>query len=282
MELLRTRADLRSALSSQRRLGASIGLVPTMGALHRGHLSLIERAALDCDRVAVSIFVNPIQFGSPEDLERYPRDLDADVALAAGSGADFVFAPTVEEMYPNGESPTTVEAGPVAGRLEGAARPGHFRGVATVVTKLVCLAGPCRAYFGEKDFQQLVVVRQVARDLDLPAEVVGCGTVREADGLAMSSRNRRLGAHERAAAPVLYRALVAGRDEVTAGAKDPEAVASAMERVVGCEPLAQLDYAEVRDPDTLAAMRTVSGEARLLVAAELGGVRLIDNLGVTS
>ena len=248
--------QLRKELDASRAAGRTVGFVPTMGFLHEGHASLIRRSAGECDVTAVSVFVNPLQFGPTEDLDQYPRDLDHDLAVATEAGADVLFAPPVDDMYPGGPPSVTVH---VAGAdtLEGASRPGHFDGVATVVAKLFNLAGPCRAYFGEKDWQQLGVVRRLAADLSFPVEVVACPTVREADGLACSSRNVRLSPEERRAATVLYRALTAA-----AGSSDPHRV---MAEVVAAEPLAILDYAEVQAD-------------RLLIAARIGGVRLIDNI----
>jgi pantoate--beta-alanine ligase len=276
LELVTTRSAWRSLLESQRRAGHKVGLVPTMGALHAGHLSLIEAAAARTGFVAMTLFVNPLQFGEAEDLAHYPRDLAADLRLAERHGAAAVFAPDVEEMYGGGAPPTRVVPGPLASLLEGASRPGHFEGVATVVTKLFSLAGPSTAFFGEKDYQQLVIVRQIAADLDLPVEVVGCPIVREPDGLAMSSRNRRLAVRERAAATVLHRALLAGREVIESGG-DPSAAEAAMHSVLGSEPLVEPDYAAVVDAASLGG--PVRGAAlRLLVAATVGPVRLIDNM----
>jgi pantoate--beta-alanine ligase len=278
-----TVAAVRSALDDARRAGLTVGLVPTMGALHAGHRSLIERAARECDVVVVSIFVNPTQFGDPADLAAYPRTLDADVAVVADGGGHLVFAPTVAEMYPNGAGSvlTTVAVPALAARWEGASRPGHFDGVATVVTKLLAIAGPCRAYFGEKDFQQLAVVNRAVADLSLPVVVVGCHTVREADGLALSSRNVRLSADGRRAALVLSRALRAGAAAVSAGMTDPSAVESVMAAVVADEPSVDLDYAVLVNADDLdrpGAGGPVARPLRLLVAATVDGVRLIDNV----
>ncbi|HEX2041574.1 MAG TPA: pantoate--beta-alanine ligase [Acidimicrobiales bacterium] len=278
--LLERGADLRAVLDQARSVGLAVGLVPTMGALHEGHLSLVRRSAAERDLTAVSIFVNPLQFGPGEDLATYPRDLEGDLRLAAGAGADLVFAPTVAEMYPGPTTTTVAVDGPVD-VLEGASRPGHFAGVATVVTKLFNLAGPCRAYFGEKDWQQLVVVRRLVRDLDFPVDVVGCPTVREADGLACSSRNVRLSPEERRAATVLHRALTDAAALVEAGERDPDAVRRRLADVVASEPLVRLDYAEVRRAADLAPVDTLEGELRLLVAARVGATRLIDNVGVT-
>jgi pantoate--beta-alanine ligase len=251
-----------------------------MGAFHPGHMSLVRAAASQCDVVAVSIFVNPLQFSSATDLARYPANLERDLAMAQGAGVGLVFAPSVEEMYPQGEPETKVQPGRLADGFEGASRSGHFSGVATVVTKLLSLAGPCRAFFGEKDFQQLVVVRRLVADLDIDAEVVACPTVREPDGLACSSRNRRLGPEDRRAATVLFRALTAGREALVKGARLAADLEAAMAGVVAAERRARLDYAVVVDPVTLAAPASLAGELRLLIAADVGPARLIDNLGV--
>jgi pantoate--beta-alanine ligase len=275
VQLIHTVAAFSEALDAERRAGRVVGLVPTMGALHDGHASLVERAAAECDVVAVTVFVNPLQFGAGEDLDAYPRTLDADVKLAEQAGATMVFAPTVVEMYGEGTATTVAVASSMTGVLEGASRPGHFDGVTTVVAKLFAMAGRCRAYFGEKDYQQLAVVRRMAGDLSFPVEVVGCPTVRADDGLALSSRNAYLSAEERAAAPVLHRALRAGAEAVLAGGDG----AAAMAAVLATEPLVQPDYAVVVDAATLA--RPGTGELRLLVAARLPSARLIDNLGVT-
>jgi pantoate--beta-alanine ligase len=264
MQVLDRIDGFRKELDSARADGKTVGLVPTMGYLHEGHASLIRRSAAECDVTAVTVFVNPLQFGANEDLSRYPRDLDRDVATAEAEGAALVFAPPVEEMYPGGPVLTSIHVAAVSDGMEGASRPGHFDGVATVVAKLFAIAGPCRAYFGEKDFQQLAVVRRMAADLSFPVDVIGCPIVREADGLAMSSRNVYLSPEQRAAAIVLYRAL-------QAGAADGGNAREVMADVVASEPLAQLDYAEVIETDH---------EYRLLIAARLGATRLIDNLGV--
>lgn len=264
--------DLRS------RRGRPLGLVPTMGALHAGHTSLIARAAAECPSVVVTIFVNPLQFDDPGDLDAYPRDLASDLEVAAAAGAHLVFTPQPEEMWPP-DAATTVSVAGLSERFEGASRPGHFDGVATVVTKLLALVGPDRAYFGEKDYQQLQVVRRLAADLGFAAEmdVVGCETVREPDGLALSSRNARLGPADRPAARALSQALRAGADQVGAGVSSADAVRAAMQRELSGQPGLELDYAEVVDPVTLDPLECVDGDVRLLVAARVGGVRLIDN-----
>jgi len=282
LPVVATVAGLTRYLTDARARGASVGLVPTMGALHAGHLSLIARAVAECDVVAVSVFVNPLQFGDADDLAHYPRALDADLDQAAAAGATVAFAPPVEEMYPDGPGSvaTIVSVRDLGDRWEGAARPGHFDGVATVVTKLFAMAGPCRAYFGEKDFQQLAIVSRLARDLSFPVEVVGCPTIREPDGLARSSRNARLSPSERAAAAVLPRALRAGFDAMAEGEYRPAMVESRMVQVVEREPLARLDYAALVRAADLTPVPSLldGGPFRLLVAARVGPVRLIDNL----
>jgi pantoate--beta-alanine ligase len=281
MEVIEGVADCRQLLQNARSQGRTVGLVPTMGALHAGHVSLVHRARTECDVVAVSIFVNPLQFGDPEDIARYPRTLERDLAVCADAGVDVVFAPTVSEMYPGWPAPnaTTVSVRGVSDGWEGASRPGHFDGVATVVAKLFSIAGPGRAYFGEKDYQQLAVVRQMTADLGLPVTVVGCPIVREPDGLALSSRNVRLSPDERIAAVVLSRALEAGRSLLADGVDASSAVAEAMRTVVAGQPLVQLDYAVAVGAEDLVALEVVAepASARLLIAAQVGPVRLIDN-----
>jgi pantoate--beta-alanine ligase len=284
VEVVDSVAGCRALLDQARAAGRLVGLVPTMGALHAGHASLIDRARAECDDVVVSIFVNPLQFGDPDDIAHYPRTMERDLRVCGDAGVDVVFAPGVAEMYPSWpDAPsTTVSVRGVSEGWEGASRPGHFDGVATVVAKLFTIAGPCRAYFGLKDFQQLAVVRRMARELSLPVEVVGCPIVREHDGLALSSRNVRLSPPERAAATVLARALDAGRAAVADGERSAAAVARTMRVVVEDEPLVALDYAAVVDADTLQEVEEVPadpGSLRLLVAGQVGPVRLIDNSG---
>lgn len=274
-----TIAELREVVDARRASGATVGFVPTMGYLHAGHASLMEAARAANDVVVVSIFVNPLQFGPAEDLDAYPRDLSGDLALAERCGVDLAFTPSVSEMYP-AQIRTTVSVGGVSEPLEGEARPTHFAGVATVVAKLFAIVGPCWAYFGEKDFQQLAVIRQMVRDLSIPVEVVGCPTVREPDGLAMSSRNAYLSSAERAAAPVVHAALRAGREAIGAGVTDAAEVRQVMHAVIAAEPLAELDYAEVVDAATFAVPDPLGGDLRLLAAVRFGGARLIDNIGV--
>lgn len=277
MEVVRTRGELRSVLA---RAPRPRGLVPTMGWLHAGHVSLVERARAESASVVVSIFVNPRQFGEGRDFEQYPRNEARDLALCEAAGVDVVFAPPVEEVYPPGFD-TRVSVGGIAAPLEGAARPGHFDGVATVVAILFSLVGAERAYFGLKDYQQVQVIRRMALDLALPTEVVPCETVREPDGLAISSRNARLSPAGRAAAPVLHRALVAGEAAVRGGRRDAEAVRRAMAAVLAAEPMAEPDYVSVADPETLLELTEVDGSALLSLAARIEGVRLIDNLRVS-
>jgi pantoate--beta-alanine ligase len=267
------------ALSDERASQRSIGLVPTMGYLHAGHRALMDAAVAGCDVAAISIFVNPLQFAPTEDLSTYPRDLEHDLAMARDAGVQHVFHPSVDEMYPEPVARTVSVSG-VSEPLEGASRPTHFAGVATVVAKLLSITGPCRAYFGEKDFQQLAVVRKMARDLSLPVEVVACPTVREADGLALSSRNVYLTREERAAAPVLHRALLAGRAAIEAGERDADAVRATMHDVLKGQPLADVDYAEVVSASTFHVPHPLVGDLRLLVAARFSKARLIDNVGV--
>lgn len=275
-----TIGELRELLAEHRAAGRSVGFVPTMGYLHEGHASLMRAAREHDDVVVVSVFVNPLQFGEGEDLDTYPRDLARDTEVAAAEGVDLLFVPPVEEMYPEPVL-TTVSVAKVSEPMEGAARPGHFDGVATVVAKLFNIVGPCRAYFGAKDFQQLAVVRRMVRDLSFPVEVVGCPTVRELDGLAMSSRNAYLTPEQREAAPVIHRALRAGAAAIAAGERDPQTVRELVAGIIEAEPLAELDYVEVVDADSLATPETLQGNLRLLAAVRFGRARLIDNVGVT-
>jgi pantoate--beta-alanine ligase len=259
----------------------AVGLVPTMGALHEGHLSLVRRARGENERVAVSLFVNPRQFGPQEDLGRYPRDLDRDWRLLGETGCDLLFAPTADEVYPPGFE-TIVDAGSVATTLEGEKRSGHFRGVATVVLKLFGMFEPTRAYFGQKDAQQLAVIRRMATDLNVPVEIVACATVREADGLAMSSRNAYLSPDERRVAPVLYRALTTARDRFATGERRGNELRRAMRQALAAEPAVHIDYVSVADPVTMAELAQVTGQALLSLAVRIGQTRLIDNIVVES
>jgi pantoate--beta-alanine ligase len=274
-------ARVRARVAEARRKGDRIGFVPTMGALHAGHLRLIEVARAECNLVIVSIFVNPLQFDRPDDLQKYPRRLEADVALCSASGVDVVFAPSVEEMYPR-PMENVIEVGRVAKHLCGRFRPGHFRGVATVVMKLLQITQPDRAYFGEKDAQQLAVIRRMVADFNVPVIIVGVPTVRDADGLALSSRNQRLNADERRAATVLYRALDDARARISAGTTDVETIKGAAERLVGQQPGVRLEYFEVVDPVEMQPLTNVTGAAVIAGALWVGGTRLIDNVQITA
>jgi pantoate--beta-alanine ligase len=280
MKVARSVRALREIVAQWRARGERVGLVPTMGAIHDGHLALVRAARSDNDRVVASLFVNPKQFGPAEDFVAYPRDEAADFAAFAQSGVDLVFAPAVEEMYPPGFA-ASVRVRGIGDDLEGAFRPGHFEGVATVVCKLLLQCLPDTAYFGEKDYQQLLVVRRMARDLDIPARIAGVPTVRERDGLALSSRNLYLSAEERGAAPLLHRTLCEVAAEIAAR---PDDVAPSLER--GRAALAAggfaVDYLELRDAADLAPVERLATPCRLLAAARLGRTRLIDNIAVTS
>ena len=275
MRIVTSKEEMRTVC---REASRPLGLVPTMGALHDGHLSLVDHARADCATVAVSIFVNPTQFAEGEDFAEYPRDLDGDLEMLRQHGVDLVFVPDVAEVYPPGFD-TWVDVGPLADRLEGAARRGHFRGVATVVAKLFGIVQPERAYFGQKDGQQTVVVRKMARDLDLGVEVVVLPTVREADGLAMSSRNVRLNPEQRQAASAVYRALSAGQTLWNQGETDANSIRGAVRTVLEAEPLlGAVDYVSVAAPDTIEELEMAVPGAMLSTAAHLGTVRLIDNM----
>jgi pantoate--beta-alanine ligase len=268
--------DLRRQVLAWRAAGESVGLVPTMGALHAGHLSLVARSVEECRRTVVTIFVNPAQFGPNEDFSRYPRRLENDLELLAKANADVVFAPTTDEMYRTSHA-TFVDVGEIAQRWEGAIRPGHFRGVATVVLKLFNLAPADRAYFGQKDYQQTVVIRRMVADLNLPIEIRVLPTVREPDGLALSSRNAYLSADERNRALVLSRSLRLAAELVAGGQRDAKLIAAEMRRVLESIPGLNLDYATLVDPDNLEEVSRVAGPVVAIVAAKLGSTRLIDN-----
>ncbi|MFP4057609.1 MAG: pantoate--beta-alanine ligase [Candidatus Brocadiia bacterium] len=281
MEILRTVARARDFAQAARQGGATLGLVPTMGALHEGHLSLVRRARQECQAVVASVFVNPTQFGPGEDLESYPRDLDRDAELAAEAGVDALFAPSAEEMYPPGFATYVVPQGPVAERLEGACRPGHFRGVLTVCCKLFAIVAPHRAYFGRKDYQQALLVRRMVRDLDLPLAIVLCPIVREPDGLALSSRNRYLDAAQRRQAASLCRGLRAAQDQLRAGETRAQALAQLVRRTIEDAGPCTIDYVALADPETLEPLELVDRPAVALVAVRIGETRLIDNLPLT-
>lgn len=274
MRRLLTVAEVRAWRAQQ----GSVGFVPTMGFLHQGHLALMHRARSDGDAVIASLFVNPLQFGPDEDFDRYPRALEGDLASLSGAGVHAVFTPSVAELYPPGFD-ARVEVGAVAAPLEGVVRPGHFTGVATVVLKLFNIVGPNRAYFGQKDAQQCAVIRRMVRDLNVPVDILVSPTVREPDGLAMSSRNSYLDPAARAAAPVLFRALSAAQASFLAGDRKAEALRSRMRAVLAGEPLAQVDYISVADADSLTEIEGAAGEGALAsMAVRIGTTRLIDNL----
>lgn len=279
LRIVRTVAELRAELEPARRAGQRIGLVPTMGAFHAGHRSLMERAAGTCDVVVVSLFVNPTQFAPTDDLTAYPRDEGRDAEIAGAAGADILFAPPVEEVYPDGFA-TSVSVRGLTDGLEGASRPGHFDGVATVVAKLLNMVQPAVAFFGQKDAQQALVIRQLVRDLNLPVRIEVCPTVRESDGLAMSSRNVYLGAEDRRRAIGLRRALDAAEHAIAGGERDPDRVAEIGRAVLadhGIEP----EYFALVSERTLAPVQWIDGDVLLAVAARVGPARLIDNTLVT-
>jgi pantoate--beta-alanine ligase len=279
MELMRDAAGLRAAADAWRADGRSVGLVPTMGALHEGHASLIGRARDETERVVVTIFVNPLQFGESEDLSLYPRDEASDVAMCERAGVDLVWAPTVEEVFPLGASLARPAPGPVGDLYEGAARPGHFAGVLQVVHRLFDVVGPAAAYFGEKDAQQLFLVRRMT--VDEPAlgiRIVACPTLREPDGLARSSRNAYLGTEERLQATCLFLALTEAAERARAGERDANVLVAVMAREIGATPLAKLDYAAVVDDATFEPVGRIEGPARAIVAARFPSARLIDNV----
>ena len=273
MKIVSSLPDLRAARLS---LAGEVGFVPTMGYLHEGHLSLIKRAKTDCPNVIVSIFVNPTQFGANEDLSKYPRDLERDLNLIEPLGVDAVWTPTNEIMYPSGYQ-TWVEVDAMTKPLEGSMRPTHFNGVTTIVAKLFNAVQPQRAYFGQKDAQQAAVIRQMTRDLNFPIEIIVCPTMREPDGLAMSSRNKYLEGEERSAATILFRALSAAKEIYDAGERNGENIRRKMKEVLGSEPRVQIQYVSCADYDTLAELDVVTGKTLLSMAVMLGKTRLIDN-----
>jgi pantoate--beta-alanine ligase len=271
--------ELRAALRAVRLSGKTIGLVPTMGALHAGHGRLIELAAKESDCVVVSVFVNPIQFNEAKDYSLYPRTLETDVEFSASRGAQIIFAPEVEEMYPR-PMKTFVEVAGVSEKLCGEFRPGHFRGVATVVLKLLEIVQPDRAYFGEKDAQQLAVIRRMVQDLNVPVDIVGVPTVREPDGLAMSSRNQRLSVDERRLAPVFYRALQSVADQIRGGTREPAVAKAAAFSLLG-RPEIRVEYLEIVDPPGMQPVERIDGPVLVAAAIWLGATRLIDNISCT-
>ncbi len=274
MEVVESVADLRR---ERHHLKEPVGFVPTMGALHEGHVSLVRRARKENASVAASIFVNPAQFGPQEDLAKYPRDIPRDLDMLGKEGVELVFVPTPKVVYPEGFS-TWVDVEKITERLEGAVRPGHFRGVATVVTKLFNLVQPERAYFGEKDAQQLAVIKKMAADLNMNVEIVPCPTIREWDGLARSSRNVFLSQDERRAATVLIKALRLAENVVKQGERNADTIRSEMTALIKKEPLAEIGYVSIADPETLAELDTIKGKALASLAVKIGGTRLIDNI----
>ncbi len=280
MNIVSTVKEVREQVKEWRAQGLSVGLVPTMGYLHEGHKSLIDKAVEQNDRVVVSVFVNPIQFGPTEDLATYPRDLDRDAALCESAGADLIFHPENEEMYFE-DFCTYVDMEHLTKGLCGKTRPTHFRGVCTVVSKLFHIVQPDRAYFGQKDAQQLAVVRRMVRDLNFDLEIVGCPIVREEDGLAKSSRNTYLSEEERKAAVVLSRSLAKGKELIESGELDAETIKKAIREVIDAEPLAKIDYVEVVNFDTIEAIDTLDGIVLTAIAVYIGKTRLIDNFIMT-
>ena len=280
VEHVTTIAGLRQRLQPLRHAGRTLGVVPTMGALHRGHAALIERARAECDVVIVTIFVNPLQFDRADDLERYPRTLDADMALCQQAGADLVFAPTVAEMYPS-KPQCTIEVSLLGDHLCGRFRPGHFQGMATVVMKLLQIVGADIAYFGEKDAQQLAIVRRLVADFNVPVAIVGVPTARDEDGLAISSRNQHLDRSERALAPMLYRALSTARGAVERGVAEAAAVRAEAATRIGADERLRLEYLELVDPDTMQPVPTIEAPVIAAGALWVGNTRLIDNLRCT-
>lgn len=278
MKLVEHIDDLRHLLDDARAEGRTVGFVPTMGFFHQGHRSLMRAARAHHDLVVVSLFVNPLQFGPGEDLDAYPRDRDGDAAVCEAEGVDFLFAPSAEEMYPAGRPVTSVAVAELSEGMCGRDRPVHFGGVATVVTKLFSIVGPCTAYFGKKDFQQLTIVRRLVDDLSLPVRVVGCSLLREPDGVAMSSRNAYLEPDDRQAAAVLFRALQVGVAEIEMGERDPATVRRVVANTITAEPRVRLEYAEVVSADDLERLERIEGRVLIAVAARAGKARLIDNV----
>jgi pantoate--beta-alanine ligase len=278
VEVIREADAYRERMSAARSNGASVGIVPTMGAFHAGHLALMERARSGNDVVAVSIFVNRLQFGEGEDFDRYPRNEEADLAAAERAGVDVAFVPAEKEMLGAEPAEITVDAGPLGDRFEGASRPGHFRGVLQVVARLLALTGRARAYFGEKDFQQLHLVRSMVRDLAIDAEIVACPTVREPGGLALSSRNAYLSEHELDLAGVLFESLADAAERVRSGARDPRVLVAEIARTIAANDAVRVDYVAIVDEETFEEPIEIDRPARALVAARVGSVRLIDNV----
>jgi len=278
MEVIKSTAEMQEISLRLKREGRIIGLVPTMGYLHDGHLSLIKKARRENDIVIMSNFVNPLQFGPKEDFATYPRDLDRDNKLAESAGVDYVFAPTTEEMYPQGYDTYVEVKGPITEKMCGKSRPGHFKGVTTVVLKLFLITQPDRAYFGQKDAQQAIVIRKMVTDLNVPVKIITCPIVREEDGLALSSRNTYLSSEERLQALALPRALSAGRDMIMKGETDPQKVRLHIKQILESSPGIRVDYVEVVDGDDLSDLSVIKGKVLLAAAVYVGKTRLIDNI----
>lgn len=276
MEIITTVADMKAKVAEWKAERLTIGLTPTMGALHEGHMSLMERARTECDRVVTSVFVNPIQFGPNEDYDAYPRDLERDAAIAESKGVDVVFHPSVEEMYPKFYN-TYVEMETLTDTLCGAKRPGHFRGVCTVVNKLFNIVDPDKAFFGQKDAQQLAIIKRMVSDLNMRVKVFGCPIVREEDGLAKSSRNTYLSAEERAAALCLSRSIFKAQELIEGGERDANVVRSAVTEIIEAEPLSRIDYVEVVDLGDMQPVETLGEAGLVAIAVYIGNTRLIDN-----
>jgi pantoate--beta-alanine ligase len=277
LQIIKSIRELDNQLQQARRKGMKVALVPTMGFLHEGHLSLVRAANMENDLVVVSIFVNPTQFGPGEDYDTYPRDLENDVIKLQETGIEYIFAPDVEELYPEGYS-TFVEVEGITDKLCGHFRPGHFRGVTTIVSKLFNIIKPDRAYFGEKDYQQLIVIKKMVRDLNMPVQIKGLPIIREEDGLAMSSRNRYLNSEERKAATVLYKALQNAKKMVYNGERDADQIKKEMLSFINKEPLVSIDYVSVVDPETLEDLDKIKDSVLLALAVYIGDTRLIDNV----
>lgn len=278
MKIIKNIEEIRNTTKELRASGKSIGMVPTMGCLHEGHKSLIDKAVANNDIVVVSIFVNPTQFGPDEDYDKYPRDLKADASLCESAGVDYVFTPEAEQMYPDGYSTFVVPSEKMTDIMCGKSRPGHFRGVCTVLTKLFTIVGPTRAYFGEKDIQQLAIVKRMVKDFNLPLEIIGCPIVREEDGLAKSSRNMYLSPKEREAATILRKSLLSAKDMVEGGEKSPEKIYNKVIEVIKSEELARVDYVELVDFDTFDRIDTLAETNLIAIAVYIGNTRLIDNI----
>lgn len=279
MELIKDIDRMRTYIERIEK-GKIIGFVPTMGGFHEGHLSLIRKGREDSDVLVVSIFVNPTQFGPKEDFEGYPRDLEQDIKLAEAEGADVTFVPSIKEIYPDGYSTFVEVEGYLTSTLEGDSRPGHFRGVTTILTKLFNIVSPDRSYFGEKDYQQALVVRKLVRELNLNMEIVTLPTMKEEDGLALSSRNSYLTSEERKAATILYRSLLRAKENTLQGIGDAKTIISDIKDLISGEPLAQIDYVAIVDPATLKTIEKIEKEVVVLLAVKIGGTRLIDNLRI--